>query len=76
MPTSPPFCINCKNCTLRPHLAGMAGAKPLASDYICGAIFHPVTGEQLSWSCQNARGDQMECGRSGKYFEPKSDADG
>ena len=29
----------------------------------CDAIFHPVTGEQLNWSCQNARGDQMECGK-------------
>jgi len=67
MAKSPPLCINCKHHSLRSDLP--ATSKPLASDYICDAVFHVVTGEQLNWKCQNARGDQLVCGRDGKLFE-------
>jgi hypothetical protein len=43
--------------------------KPIAGDYVCRAVFNVVTGEQLNWKCQNARGDQLVCGRDGKLFE-------
>jgi hypothetical protein len=43
--------------------------KPIAGDYVCKAVFNVVTGEQLNWKCQNARGDQLVCGRDGKLFE-------
>jgi hypothetical protein len=32
-------------------------------------VFHVVTGEKLTWKCQDARGDQMICGREGKLFD-------
>jgi hypothetical protein len=67
MAKPPPTCITCKHHSLRPNLPHTY--KPLASDYICDAVFDVVTGEQLSWKCQNARGDQLVCGRDGKLYE-------
>lgn len=67
MVEQPPFCVNCKHHSLRADLPHTY--KPLASDYICNAVFDVVTGAQLNWKCQNARGDQLVCGRTGKLFE-------
>ena len=68
MAKPPPFCVDCKHHALRP--GATPAVKPLASDHICNAVFHVVTGEPLAWKCHNARGDQMVCGREGKLFEP------
>jgi len=70
MAKPPPVCINCKHHSLRPDLP--KGSKPLASDYLCNSVFDVVTGEQLNWKCQTARGDQLVCGRDGKLFETLS----
>jgi hypothetical protein len=67
MTKAPPFCINCKHARL---VASPITSKVMASDYVCDAVFDVVTGEQLNWRCQNARGDVMVCGRDGKLFEP------
>ena len=66
MAKPPPFCIDCKHHSLR---ADTPPTKALAGDYVCDAVFNVVTGEQLNWKCQNARGDQLVCGRDGKLFE-------
>jgi len=70
MAKPPPVCTKCKHHSLRPDFR--AGSQPSASDYICDAVFDVVTGAQLNWKCQNARGDQMVCGRDGKLFEASS----
>jgi len=70
MAKQPPFCINCKHHTIRLGLP--KASKPLSSDHMCTAVFHVVTGEPLNWKCENARGDQLVCGRDGKLFEPNS----
>ena len=67
MTKQPPFCVDCKHHSLRP--GATPAVKPLTSDYRCNAVFHVVTGEPLSWKCENARGDQQVCGREGKLFE-------
>lgn len=64
-----PFCKDCKHHSLRPNAGGLGG-KAVRSDYMCDAVFDPVTGEQKNCSCENARSDPMECGKVGKYFEP------
>jgi len=66
----PPFCIECKHHKLRSDLP--KSSKPSSSDYLCMAVFNIVTGEQVNWKCENARGDQLVCGRDGKLFEPSS----
>lgn len=68
MTKQPPFCVDCKHHALRHGMP--ADVTPMASDYICTAVFHVVTGQQLAWKCQDARGDQQVCGRKGELFEP------
>jgi len=67
MSRQPPFCVRCKHHSIRPGFP--EAFTPGASDYVCNAVFHVVTGEKLTWKCQDARGDQMICGREGKLFE-------
>lgn len=57
----PPLCVKCDD-----HVKAPLGGD--SSGHTCAAFYNVVTGAQLNLPCEDARGDQMLCGRKGELF--------